>query len=169
MHLRRRENGPIRRAERGVGGDGFLVLDAAAALDIREYDLFDLAWRQWRGNAPNAAALERVFVAYMFHREIPAWVRHFARTVLRCRDDGRLDRASFGADRVRRRERPVPLGRLYVGIVAALTLLFVLVLTNTPNDDFTGPTLGCTGGGMTFVAQVARQFTGKDDPFACRR
>lgn len=169
MHLRWRDEGPIRRVERGVGEDGSLVLDAAAALDVREYDLFDLAWWQWRGSAPDAAALERVFVAYMFHREIPVWVRHFARNVLHCRDCGRLDRASFGVDRVRRRERPVPRGRLYVGIVAALTLMFVLVLSTMSNDDFTGPTLGCTGGGMTFVAQVAQQFTGKANPFACRR
>ena len=64
--------------------DGRAVIDAAQALRIREYDLFRAAFRRWWGREADTKALERVFVAYMFHQVVPPWVRHFCRQTWRC-------------------------------------------------------------------------------------
>jgi len=41
------------------------VLDAAAILDITEYELFRLAYRRWHGEQVEENALEPFFVAYV--------------------------------------------------------------------------------------------------------
>ena len=71
--------------------DSRQAIDAAAAMAMREIDFFRLAFRRWDGRDIENSRLERVFADYMFHQEIPHWVRHFAREVLELRDAGVLD------------------------------------------------------------------------------
>ena len=47
------------------------VLNAAALLDVTEYELFRIAYRRWHGKAPKASRLEAHFVAYMFRDVVP--------------------------------------------------------------------------------------------------
>jgi len=150
--------------------DHRLVHDAAAALELREYDLFRLAWRRWYGNDPDPAALERVFAGYMFRQEVPPWVRLLARDVLQRQAQGPLGAREFGADALRESEPSVRHGRIYVAVVAVLAVLYVIGLGGMLDDGADGPSIGCNGGpGMRYFEIVAQQFTGKADPFGCRQ
>ncbi len=63
--------------------DAATIERAAERLRVDDFELFRLAHRQWFGDDPGTKALERVFVAYLFRGEVPMWVRHFSRGVLR--------------------------------------------------------------------------------------
>lgn len=103
------------------------VLDAAALLDITEYDVFHLAYARWHGERADENTMEPFFVAYMFHDVVPLWVRHFARKVQDLSRLGRLDRASMGVELLPSTRRMVRAGVRYtVGIVTALLVLLVL-------------------------------------------
>jgi hypothetical protein len=103
------------------------VLDAAAILDITEYDLFRLAYKRWHGEVADEKTLEPIYVAYMFGSIVPVWVRHFARIVQRLNHSGRLDRAELGVEQLPRTREMVQRGtRFGVAIVTAMAVLFVL-------------------------------------------
>ncbi len=87
--------------------DGGAVATAAEALGIREYDLFRLAFRRWSGREPDGNALERTFVAYMFHQRVPPCVRHLSREILQLKGSGTLRPGAFGVAAFERRQ-PLP-------------------------------------------------------------
>ena len=102
------------------------VLAAAAILDITEYDLFHLAYRRWHGQAANDKLLEPFFVAYMFRRVVPLWVRDFSRLVERLDDRGELDPGGLGVRFLPRSRHMVSRGMRYsVTIGLVLVALFV--------------------------------------------
>ena len=102
------------------------VLDAAAMLDITEYELFRLAYRRWYGRVPDDDKVESHFVAYMFRNVVPLWVRHFARKVEGLFLRGELDRHALGVDRLAATPEMVSLGIRYT--VAIGTVLVVLTV-----------------------------------------
>lgn len=81
--------------------DVHMVLAASDALQIREINLFRLAYARWYGHPPSERAIERPFMRYLFTEQAPVWVRHFAREVLLRLDQGRLDPAEYGLSRRR--------------------------------------------------------------------
>lgn len=102
------------------------VLDAAALLDITEYDVFHLAYARWHGERADEGTMEPFFVAYMFNEVVPLWVRHFARLVQELARVGTLDKMALGVDLLPSTRRMVRLGVRYsVGIVLALLTLLV--------------------------------------------
>jgi len=103
------------------------VLRAAAILDVPEYELFRLAWRHWHGEEAATAVLERHFAAYMFHRVVPPWVRHFARRVEERWRAGTLDPQALGVLRRRGSRAMVRRGARYA-VAAGLVLGVVVVL-----------------------------------------
>lgn len=103
------------------------VLDAAALLDITEYDVFHLAYARWHGERADENTMEPFFVAYMFHEVVPLWVRHFARLVQDLARVGTLDRTALGVELLPSTQQMVRTGVRYaVGIVTALLVLLVL-------------------------------------------
>lgn len=173
MGLGERSQRAIDRMDGGLGPDARLVLDASAALDLKEFDLFRLAWRRWTGAEPDPARIESAFASYMFHHDAPPWVRHLAREVLRRQAAGRLRPNDFGADAFRPRvERPsrIQAFAATAAVSAAFLLAMFILATHVAVDESGNPLrLECSTGGMRFAEQVARQFTGKADPFDCRR
>ena len=100
-----------------------LVSEAAAALHLREFDLFRAAWQSWFGNAPDDKAVERAFVTYLFHQRVPHWVRQFARRVIQDSEAGFLDPERFGvADYPRQK----PLANPGEGFVTSLYIAAVI-------------------------------------------
>jgi hypothetical protein len=145
------------------------VMDAAALLGLREFDLFRLAWRSWSGVEPDGKALEKFFVDYMFHHVVPPWVRHFCREILAREKEGRLDPAAFGVERVPRRELPVALGRAYIGVAAAAMLLLFPLLQGFGPAGPASATLACDlGPGMRLFAGLAHVLADRQAP-ACPR
>ena len=151
-------------ASRG-SADGRAVIDAAQALRIREYDLFQAAFRRWWGREADSKALERVFVAYMFHQVVPPWVRHFCRLVLEMQRLGRLDREALGVAGFQPTERPPPLGRLYVALTSVAALVLYLMILTATYDPGTSASIGCSGGpGLKFFTDLAHAFAGTPPP-----
>ena len=76
------------------------VLEISAILEIREYDLFGLAYYWWFGRPSPEKVLESHFARYMFNQIVPLWVRQYSRMVLELREKGSLDREALGVDRL---------------------------------------------------------------------
>lgn len=73
------------------------VLQAAALLEITEFELFRSAYRWWHGHDVREQELEEsYFVPYMFQERVPSWVRQFAREVVAEDEADRLDPARYG-------------------------------------------------------------------------
>ena len=132
------------------------VVEAAEALVIREYDFFRLAFRRWSGREPEEKAMERTFVAYMFHQRVPACVRHLSRDVLHLKASGALDPGAFGIGGFTRRQPLLRLGRFSWRLVAAaIVVLYLMSLDVSYMLDRSIP-LGCPGAtGSMFVDRLA--------------
>jgi hypothetical protein len=103
------------------------VLNAAALLDITEYDLFHLAYARWHGERADEGTMEPFFVAYMFEEVVPIWARHFARLVERLSNRGTLDRRALGVHRLPHTQQMVKRGVRY-SIIIVLALMALIVL-----------------------------------------
>ncbi len=150
-----------------------LVAEAAGRLEVGEAEIFRLAHCRWFGREPVAPTLDQLFAAYMFHDEVPAWVRHYAREV--------VDLATIGAAEARRLElwrlpappeRPRHGGLVVAGTGAVFLVLFVLLL-GTPYHPGTSepvapssPRMSCAGGGpgLAFFEDLAYALAGKPPP-----
>ncbi len=82
--------------ERGHDPDLVDVLEAAAILQLSEFELFRAAHRWWCGRNLSDKEVEVYFLPYMFGGHIPPWVRQFARTVLDAEADDALNPRDFG-------------------------------------------------------------------------
>lgn len=155
-----------RRRERSVA-------DLAARLEIREIDVFCLAHRWWFGRDPAAQALERIFAAYMFHRQEPFWARHYAREALGAWPMDAETAGRLGLDRL---AGPAPAprhGRLVVAATAAVfTILFAVILSTTYDPQTSAPIApderppSCAGGGpgLALLEDLAYALAGRRRP-----
>lgn len=172
LHIKRlREHSErmVQRMDGDTTDDGRLVMDAAAALDIREFDLFLLAYRRRFDREPLADRIEDIFATYMFSQEAPVYVRQFAREALEKASAGALDPAEFGVvpTPAAAPDRRGPL--MFWGLLA-LTVSFCWLLIVTPADAGRDGRLFCDrSGGSAFVAQVARSMSERPNPLGCRR
>ena len=106
------------------------VLDAAAILDITEYELFRIAYERWHGDEVDENSLEPFFVAYMFSDVVPLWVRDFARLVQRHSQLGTLDSQELGVDLHPRTPQMVRRGtRFAVTLVTVMATIGVLLIS----------------------------------------
>lgn len=103
---------------------------AANILQIGEFQLLQLAYREWHDKDLPDTMTDRLFYHYMIHGEVPHWARHYARQVLRLDETGRLD--SNGAQYHRfdsNYGRAVPNGvRRFWIATGCMTALFVVAL-----------------------------------------
>lgn len=59
-----------------------VVIRAANLLQVGEFQLLQLAYREWFGHDLPEALVARLFTSYMLHNEVPHWARHYARDIL---------------------------------------------------------------------------------------
>ncbi len=74
------------------------VLNTSALLEITEFEVFSIAYRDWFGRRPADEVIEPFYTDYMFNEVVPTWVRHFTRLVLRLAQEGHLDPRQFGIE-----------------------------------------------------------------------
>lgn len=113
--------------EKNINPDIRIVLQAAAILDITEWDLFHLAYRRWHGESADDEQMEPFFVAYMFRKIVPVWVRHFSRLVERLDIRGELDANKLGVKYLPRSRRMASRGMRYavtIGLVMFALIVF---------------------------------------------
>ena len=101
------------------------LLEVSALLEIKEFALFELAYKEWYGRAPLSRVIEAHFSNYMFHGIIPAWVTSYTRHVLELQERGDLDPRRLGIYKRLPSRRLMIIGKLYT----ALLLVTLLVLT----------------------------------------
>lgn len=104
------------------------VLRSAALLEVSEFRVFELAHTAWFGSAGDrvdSKTLDRYFFDYLYRDRVPAWVRAFAREVVRRAQAGVFDPADYGITH----PPPTPT-MIYMGIRyavwAVLTLGFII-------------------------------------------
>ena len=79
------------RPDREEDPERTVVARAANVLQVGEFQLLQLAYRDWYGQELPQALCDRLFQAYMLHGEIPTWARHYARNILDFAERGLID------------------------------------------------------------------------------
>ena len=105
--------------------DAIQLLEAAALLEIKEIELFELAYKEWYGKKPIYHVIDAHFANYMFHNVVPVWVRNYARHVLDLEGKGELYAKDLGI------YQPLPSKKLILigkSFSLALLLVFVIIL-----------------------------------------
>ncbi len=158
-----------RDTDRGAGP----ILEAAALLEVKEFDLFARAHRWWFGRRLDRERLERVFAAYMFRGVVPPWARHYAREILRELASAAPDLARLGFEWPRERPRPPPLGQRIVAAAVVVVALIIALMLGTGADPRREPAaprpeaaLSCQGGspGLAFFESLAYALSGRAPP-----
>lgn len=67
------------------------VARAANLLQVGEFQLLQLAYKEWHGQDLPPALIDRMFASYMFENKVPSWARHYARNILRLEEQGSLN------------------------------------------------------------------------------
>jgi hypothetical protein len=131
-----RENGP--RSE---------IAQAANILQIGEFQLLQLAYREWRAEDLPEAKVSILFSSYMIEGHVPHWARHFARQILDKDQRGEIDDSDPTYHQFDHDYRSwVPGGRERF-VVAVAVLVFTV------------------GGGIWFADQSVRQSSFQFPPF----
>jgi hypothetical protein len=119
-----------------------LVCSAANVLQVGEFQLLQLAHREWFDNDLPEALVARLFKDYMLRSEVPHWARHYARLVLMRDERGLLDPndpAYHRYDHDYRAAVPKGVRRFCaaVGILALCMVSFILVAGLTVKEPTT--------------------------------
>ena len=111
-----------------VSPDVKTVVAAAEALNVREYNLFNVAYAWWFGRYAGEKEVERPFMRYLMTEQAPVWVRQFAREVLARKREGRLDPRLYGLPPVPPPPR-ISAGEMFLrGVVFALWVLIIAMI-----------------------------------------
>ena len=68
-----------------------VVISAANQLQVGEFQLLQLAYREWYGEDLPEALVTKLFTSYMLHHQVPHWARHYARRILEGYERGEVD------------------------------------------------------------------------------
>lgn len=112
--------------------DSLDLLKAAAALEVTEFKLFELAYREWYGRKPLPRVIEVHFSNYMFNNVIPTWVRSYSRGVVELHKTGTLDPKAFGIYQPLPSKRLVFVGRLFGILLILIFLVFMFLINKDP-------------------------------------
>jgi len=68
-----------------------VVIEAANRLQVGEFQLMQLAYREWHGKDLPETMVARLFTDYILRDDVPHWARHYARTIIDGCDRGQID------------------------------------------------------------------------------
>ena len=68
-----------------------VVIEAANQLQVGEFQLLQLAYREWHGEDLPEALVSKIFTDYMLRSEVPHWARHYARMIVSGCEHGDID------------------------------------------------------------------------------
>lgn len=71
--------------------DRLVVNEAANLLQVGEFQLIQLAYRDWHGDDLPEAMVALLFKEYMLRDAVPHWARHYARTIIDGFERGNID------------------------------------------------------------------------------
>lgn len=67
------------------------IIKACNCLDVGEFQLFQLAYRDWFGMEAGDKKLVKCFSIYLTHNQAPFWVHHYARKILKLSQSNELN------------------------------------------------------------------------------
>ena len=82
--------------EKKLPSDVADVLEAAALLEVTEFELFRIAYCRWHGAAISDDRLERHYLPYMFNGKVPLWLRQMTREVIAQAEAGGVNPKDYG-------------------------------------------------------------------------
>jgi len=68
-----------------------VVISAANQLQIGEFQLLQLAYREWFDKDLPEALVSKLFTSYMLDNRVPHWARHYARRIIDDYESGEID------------------------------------------------------------------------------
>lgn len=68
-----------------------VVAQAANILQTGEFQVLQLAYREWHGHDMTEEVCNEVFRLYMIQGDIPGWARHYSRRILEAEGRGLID------------------------------------------------------------------------------
>ncbi len=68
-----------------------VVAQAANLLQVGEFQLLQLAYKDWFGEDMPKALVDNLFHTYMLYNEVPHWARQYARKIIAVEGRGELD------------------------------------------------------------------------------
>ncbi len=71
--------------------DRLVVISAANQLQVGEFQLLQLAYRDWHDKDLPEALGSKLFTSYMLYNRVPYWARHYARRIIDGYERGELD------------------------------------------------------------------------------
>lgn len=113
------------------------VIQAAAMLEISEFEFMRIAHREWYGREAGQDNLMSYFAPYMFGAPPPFWAHRLAREVILLHETRRLDRSRFGINPA----PPTTLREVAIGISQLIFLLVVLYAIFNALMNYTGHTI----------------------------
>lgn len=109
------------------------LLQTSSLLEIKEFDVFTLAYKEWFGHVPQPHVSEAHFANYMFNQQIPVWVRRYTRKVIELHERGALNPRELGVYRPLPSKKLKRIGKIYtVVLLAVLLYLTFLAYRDTP-------------------------------------
>lgn len=116
--------------------DSLDLLEAAAALEVKEFKVFELAYREWYGKKPISHVIETHFSNYMFNNVIPVWVRSYSRQVVDLHRSGKLNPAEFGVYQPLPSRRLIFIGRMFATFLILVFIVCIFLLNmNSPSTQ----------------------------------
>jgi hypothetical protein len=103
-----------------------VIVAAANLLQIGEFQLLQLAYREWHGRDLPESRMDRLFASYMLGGKIPPWGRHYARNIIARAELGRINDRDPAYHRYDNEYRnSVPGGRVRFGLAVMAVFLAV--------------------------------------------
>ncbi len=79
-------------SEEAESAEQAVITEAANRLGVGEFQLLQLAYREWFGDDISDTAMDPLFKSYMLNGEVPFWARQYARRIIEIDDaDGLND------------------------------------------------------------------------------
>lgn len=102
------------------------IAQAANILQVGEFQLLQLAYKDWYDEELPEALTDRLFADYMLRKQVPHWARHYARRINDWNDRGLLDESNRDYHRYDRAYSNIaPGGVRRFCIAAAVLAIFV--------------------------------------------
>lgn len=105
---------------------------ASGILDISEYQVFKLAYREWFRKDLSDHTMEYRFDNYIEDEVVPLWVWNFVQKVIDKHEKGELDPTEYGIKRRTLSETHRKLRWLYVLLFIIFGLCYCWMLTQIP-------------------------------------
>jgi hypothetical protein len=100
------------------------IVKTAAFLHVSEFEVFQLAYRNWFGHTAANREIDAFFSRYMSTAAAPIWVRAFTRRIRQLHREGRLNLREFGI------QSPAPATHQSAiqGVIALVLMILIVIL-----------------------------------------